>query len=330
MINFDAFISYSSKDKATADAACAALEAAGIRCWIAPRDITAGAEYGDALIEALDNCRVMVLIFSSNANTSPQIRREVERAVSRGVPVVPLRIENVVPTKAMAFFVSSVHWLDALTPPLATHLQRLSEAVQALLQINPKSISTQSSSGRSSGDAAGPIGQQLADPAVAARAAPREDALSRPASGEAVHSGFVRRLAMIGGIVIGVVALGALAIFAYSPRSDLDVNGTYVGTYTANYADKPQEFNIQINIKQTGSTLNSTFETSAGVRGVSNGTISGNVGTTISKITAPPNCPGTYNNAYYFDHRSLTFTFSGDDCYGHVEGQGKATMPSVN
>jgi hypothetical protein len=294
MINFDAFISYSSKDKATADAACAALEAAGIRCWIAPRDITAGAEYGDALIEALNNCRVMVLVFSSNANTSPQIRREVERVVSRGVPIIPLRIENVVPTNAMAFFVNSVHWLDALTPPLETHLQRLTEAVQALLQISPKSISTQGGSGRFSGPAAGPIGQQPGDVAVAARAA----------HGEAVHAGFFSRRATVGGIAIGMVALGTLAIFVYSPRSDspsprsdLDVNGTYVGTYTANYTNRPpQEFKIQINIKQTGSTLDSTFETTAGVRGVSNGTIKGNVGTTLSKfgrrnVRAPTTIP---------------------------------------
>ncbi len=36
-MSFDVFISYSSIDKTTADAACNALESAGIRCWIAPR-----------------------------------------------------------------------------------------------------------------------------------------------------------------------------------------------------------------------------------------------------------------------------------------------------
>ena len=67
---FDAFISYSSKDKIAADAACAVLEGAGVRCWIAPRDIRAGGEYGAAIVEAIDQCRVMVLIFSSSANDS--------------------------------------------------------------------------------------------------------------------------------------------------------------------------------------------------------------------------------------------------------------------
>jgi hypothetical protein len=136
MTEFDVFISYSSKDKTTADAASAALENAGIRCWIAPRDILPGEEYGEALATALDGCKVMVLIFSASANASPQIRREVERVVSRGMPVVPLRIENVLPTKAMSYFVGSVHWLDALTPPLERHLHQLARAVQALLKIS--------------------------------------------------------------------------------------------------------------------------------------------------------------------------------------------------
>src|SRR5882672_2256836 len=65
-MQFDAFISYSTQDKATADAACAALEAAGIRCWIAPRDILPGADWGAAILDALDSCRAMVLIFSSS------------------------------------------------------------------------------------------------------------------------------------------------------------------------------------------------------------------------------------------------------------------------
>ncbi|MGD0023456.1 MAG: toll/interleukin-1 receptor domain-containing protein [Xanthobacteraceae bacterium] len=136
MMEFDAFISYSSRDKTAADAACAVLESAGIRCWIAPRDIRAGGEYGAAIIEAIDRCQVMVLIFSSSANDSQQISREIERAVSKGIPIVPVRIEEVVPTKSMEYFLGAIHWLDALTPPIEKHLQRLAETVKAILQVD--------------------------------------------------------------------------------------------------------------------------------------------------------------------------------------------------
>jgi TIR domain len=133
----DVFISYSHVDKATADATCATLERNGIRCWIAPRDILPGDEYGAAIVRAIDNCRAVILIFSASANQSPQIRREVERAINAGVPLIPVRIEEVVPTESLAYFMSAVHWLDAITPPIEAHLQRLAESVKALLQLTP-------------------------------------------------------------------------------------------------------------------------------------------------------------------------------------------------
>jgi hypothetical protein len=77
------------------------------------------------------------LIFSANANESPQIRREVERAVNKGVPIIPLRIQDIAPTRSLEYFIGTVHWLDALTPPLESHLRRLVETVKALLQIDP-------------------------------------------------------------------------------------------------------------------------------------------------------------------------------------------------
>ena len=132
---FDAFISYANRDKTAADAACAVLERAGVRCWIAPRDMRPGGEYGDAIIEAIDQCRVMVLIFSSSANDSRQVHREIERAVSKGVAVIPVRIEEVSPTRSMEYFLGAIHWLDALNPPLENHLERLAEAVKTVLQI---------------------------------------------------------------------------------------------------------------------------------------------------------------------------------------------------
>jgi hypothetical protein len=136
---FDVFISYSTKDKTTADATCAALEDAGIRCWIAPRDVHAGIEYAGAIVEAIDSCRLMVLIFSSSANSSQQIQREIERAARRGIHIVPMRIDEVVPTRSIAYFLGSIQWLDALTPPLADHLAELVENVQAILRAAPPS-----------------------------------------------------------------------------------------------------------------------------------------------------------------------------------------------
>jgi hypothetical protein len=129
----DVFVSYASGDKHVADAVCATLESHGMRCWIAPRDVLPGIHYGEAIIDAIHECRIMVLVFSSKANMSSHIPKEIERAVSQGVTVMPLRIEDVLPGKTLDYFIGSVHWLDALTPPLEAHLQRLAANVKTLL-----------------------------------------------------------------------------------------------------------------------------------------------------------------------------------------------------
>ncbi|MGA2572330.1 MAG: toll/interleukin-1 receptor domain-containing protein, partial [Terracidiphilus sp.] len=129
----DVFISHSAKDKTTADAVCAMLESEGIRCWIAPRDVLPSMEWGEAIIDAIQECRIMVLVFTASANASPQIRREVERAVNHGVAILPLRVEDVLPAKALEYFIGNVHWLDALSAPFEAHLKNLAGTIKVVL-----------------------------------------------------------------------------------------------------------------------------------------------------------------------------------------------------
>ena len=134
----DVFICHSAKDKTTAAAVCAMLESNGVRCWIAPRDVTPGMEWSECIIDAIEECRVMVLVFTTNANESSQIRREIERAVNRGVAILPIRIEDILPARALEYFIGNVHWLDALTPPLESHIQNLAGTVKILLGRLPQ------------------------------------------------------------------------------------------------------------------------------------------------------------------------------------------------
>src|SRR4051794_16155621 len=64
----DAFISYCSRDKPTADAVCTALEGQGIRCWIAPRDVTPSINFSQSIKDAIQSSRLLVLVLSSAAN----------------------------------------------------------------------------------------------------------------------------------------------------------------------------------------------------------------------------------------------------------------------
>jgi outer membrane protein OmpA-like peptidoglycan-associated protein len=111
----------------------AALEQNGIRCWIAPRDITPGMNWGASIVEAINQARIMVLVFSGNANKSPQIEREIERAVNRAITIIPMRIADITPERALEYFLSTPHWFDAFPPPTEKHLQRLAETIHSIL-----------------------------------------------------------------------------------------------------------------------------------------------------------------------------------------------------
>ncbi|MBV8856820.1 MAG: TIR domain-containing protein [Acidobacteria bacterium] len=129
----EVFISYSAKDKEAADKVCDALEAKGIKCWIAPRDIAPGATYAQAIINALTGSRLVILVFSSHTNESAHVESEIDNAYNNHVPIIRLRLENVPLSQSLNYYLSKTQWLDALTPPVEKHLGVLSDSVQSIL-----------------------------------------------------------------------------------------------------------------------------------------------------------------------------------------------------
>lgn len=126
------FVSHAKEDSAVAQRIAAYLEEQGIACWIAPRDVPPGAEYGAAILDGIAECDVLLLVLSERSNESRFVHREVERAVSKAKPVIPVRIREVAPSGALEFFISSAQWVDAWQPPMERHLAQLAAAVRAL------------------------------------------------------------------------------------------------------------------------------------------------------------------------------------------------------
>lgn len=130
----DVFVSHSAKDKAAANRVCEALEAEGIKCWIAPRDILPAQIWAEAIVDAIGSSAVMVAVLSRNANESEQIKREIERADDSGAALVPLFVEQFTPSKYLEYYIGNTHWFDASTPPLESHLPRLAQAIRRLIE----------------------------------------------------------------------------------------------------------------------------------------------------------------------------------------------------
>lgn len=134
----DVFISYSHKDKITTDLMCDTLEENGIKCWVAPRDILPGSEWSGAIIHGIESTKIMVLVFSNHSNISGQVVREVERAVSKNIIIIPFKIEDVKMSPSMEYLVSMSHWLNACDQPLENKLTELVENIKKLMQAkNP-------------------------------------------------------------------------------------------------------------------------------------------------------------------------------------------------
>ncbi len=130
----DVFISYSSKDKAIADAVCARLEEKRLRVWIAPRDVPPGSDFAESIIDAIDTSKVFVLIWSADANASTHILAEVNEAFNKGIVIIPFRIQDVQPTRSFQYYIGRTHWLDALTQPLEQHIEKLAATITAVLR----------------------------------------------------------------------------------------------------------------------------------------------------------------------------------------------------
>jgi hypothetical protein len=137
----DVFISHSSQDKSVADALCAALEHAAIRCWIAPRDVQPGRSFAGEITRAIQRSKVMVLVFSAHSNASEQVLREVQLAANSHLHIVQFRIEDILPNDDLEYYLSTPHWLDALSPPLENHLGRLTASIKALLSLGAETRS---------------------------------------------------------------------------------------------------------------------------------------------------------------------------------------------
>lgn len=168
----DVFISYPSADKVAADGVCHGLEARGIRCWLAPRDVIPGSDWQTSLLDAISDARVVVLLFTGNTNNSDHIKREVTAAFEGGSVVIPFRLENVAPQGSLRYHLTGVHWLDAFSKPMDEHIEQLAHTIKRVLEKPASGVSTAVTADLGGARVEPPPAPQPAEPILAKPAAP--------------------------------------------------------------------------------------------------------------------------------------------------------------
>ena len=125
------FISHSSKDAPIGQLICHRLEEAGIRCWIAPRDIKWG-DWANAIMDGLDRADVCVTIVDEHYIESTECPKELAEATRTCKYIIPFKLDMAELTPTVRYHLGPCHWLDASTPPLEQRVDELVERVRHL------------------------------------------------------------------------------------------------------------------------------------------------------------------------------------------------------
>lgn len=131
------FISYSTKDQLQAEAVRNVIEQNGITCWMAPRDIPGGSNYTKEIPHAIRNCQAFVLMLSQNAQNSPWVLKELDRAVNDGKIILPFQLEEITLTDEFNFLLTGAQRYDAYQKK-SEALQLLISRIKAIISSAPK------------------------------------------------------------------------------------------------------------------------------------------------------------------------------------------------
>ncbi len=256
------FISHSSQDRAIAIKICDALERRGLGCWLASRDIGPGENFQEAIVKAIRSVRVMVLVFTGNANHSNEIKKEVALASQNRLVVVPLRVEDVLPSDAFLYELSTRQWIDAFDD-WERAIGRLAEQISGI---------------------AGEKGDAPAHPSAGAGPAARA-----PRAWAAwLAAAAVTVLVVAGGLAYWIAterappaatatAPSAAASPALAPHRD--ISGKWVTETLINPYDRNQKSMLRFEFEQSGESLFGTVrekgDFGASVKGIERGQVKG-------------------------------------------------------
>jgi hypothetical protein len=134
------FISFCTHDRKAATEILNELERAGVRCWIANRDVPYGRDYQAAIVNALKQADSMVLVFSNAANDSEDVAREVALAGGRKILILPVRIEDARPMGALEYQLATRQYIDLFDD----RKEKMKSIIQALYEVrdikSPKAL----------------------------------------------------------------------------------------------------------------------------------------------------------------------------------------------
>lgn len=214
------FISFASQDLRVATTLCKALESRGFKCWISARDIQPGDNFQVAIVQAIRQAKIMLLVFTANSNNSEEMNKELALASQNKLIVMPLRIEDVRPNDAFAYEFATRQWIDFFADwemaieQLAQRIENATRDTSAEVTAEPVTPAVAASPEPVVADTPAPIEATpaeeprtfaAAEPEDVTVAAPRDDAPAPPR-----RTGLYIALSLVALLVVGGLAAPSL------------------------------------------------------------------------------------------------------------------------
>ena len=114
-----------------------ALEKEGISCFVAQRDIKGGV-YAEEIAEALENCKIFLLLLNKKSQNSTYVLNEISIAVKRhdhqkDIEILPVKIGDFQLNRKINIFISAIQIHDGTQLPRAEALKDLTKKIKVLL-----------------------------------------------------------------------------------------------------------------------------------------------------------------------------------------------------
>ena len=124
------FISHSSVDAVMAQELCRHLEALGVHCWIAPRDVRPGEPYAEEIVRGIEGCGSLILLATTSSVSSPNVMNELEQAFRLKRAVLTLMVKSPTIPRQLAYYIDRLHWLEASPDNLEPTAARLADVLR--------------------------------------------------------------------------------------------------------------------------------------------------------------------------------------------------------
>lgn len=128
----DVFISYKAEEIEDANWVKQTLENNGISCWMAPMSIPGGSSYAVEIPQAIQACKVFVLILSKKTQASKWVPKEIDQAINFNKTIMPFMLEDCALQDDFNFYLTNVQRYAAYESKAAA-IEKMINEIRALI-----------------------------------------------------------------------------------------------------------------------------------------------------------------------------------------------------